>query len=714
MSSKTRQRSKTATATATRFTAADDAVEFTTCCGSVEISAAASPEEGKPAPARTVKMIAYTGGAMKVAQLSYPIVVDLSGFDAGNSARPILIDHEGDMDSVLGQTEAIEITAGNVIVTGRVFGESEKAQRVVAMNDKGFKWQASMGFSAPQRQFIAEGQQVKVNGQVFSGPIHVATKTVLGEISFVPLGADDRTSARIAATAAKGTSMDFAKWLEARGFTLADLSDAQKAGLQALYDAEIKAAANKPNPNPNPESGDLNSVLTAERKKAEKRQKIVDLTAKALQDNPGHLPIIEAMSKQAMDGEWDTERYELELLRATRPQSERLRIAAADEGMNNDVITAAVCMAGGLDKPEKAFKEQTLDAASKRFKNGIGLGELLLLFARRNGYDGLSTRNVEPLLRAAFAKHENSFYASAVSNLSLQAILTNTANKFLRQGFDAVESTWRAIAAIRPVRDFKAITSYSLTGDFTYRKVPPGGKLEHAQAGEETYTNQADTYGRMFAADRRDIINDDLGVLTQTPRRLGRGGALKFNDVFWAEFMDNSTFFTTARGNLIEGATPGTNDTRLGIEGLTRAETGFLNSTDPDGNPMGAMPKILLVPNALNVSASTLMNSTEIRDTTASTQFATGNPHQGKFTTVRSSYLSNANLTGYSVVAWYLLADPNDIPVIEVAFLNGQETPTVETADADFNSLGIQFRGYHDFGASLQEYRGGIKMKGSA
>ncbi|HEX6985677.1 MAG TPA: hypothetical protein VF170_09880, partial [Planctomycetaceae bacterium] len=70
--------------------------------------------------------------------------------------------------------------------------------------------------------------------------------------------------------------------------------------------------------------------------------------------------------------------------------------------------------------------------------------------------------------------------------------------------------------------------------------------------------------------------------------------------------------------------------------------------------------------------------------------------------------------TGYSALAWYLLADPSDMPVIEVAFLNGRDTPIVESADADFNTLGVQFRGYHDFGVSLQEYRGGVRMKGEA
>ena len=109
-----------------------------------------------------------------------------------------------------------------------------------------------------------------------------------------------------------------------------------------------------------------------------------------------------------------------------------------------------------------------------------------------------------------------------------------------------------------------------------------------------------------------------------------------------------------------------------------------------------------------------LYKSLEIRDTTASTKYPIANPHQGKFRVEVSRYLSNSRYTGNSEKAWYLLADPADLPVIEVAFLNGQESPTIETAEADFNVLGIRMRGYHDFGVALQDPKGGVKMKGEA
>jgi hypothetical protein len=233
--------------------------------------------------------------------------------------------------------------------------------------------------------------------------------------------------------------------------------------------------------------------------------------------------------------------------------------------------------------------------------------------------------------------------------------------------------------------------------------------LKHGTLGQEQYTNKADTFGLLLSIDRRDMINDDLGAITLVPRKLGRGSGLKINDVFWTTFMANSSFFTSGNKNYLTGA-----DTALTVDGLTKAEVAFLEQVDSEGKPIGIMPAIILVPTALSAMGTALYKSLEIRDTTASTKYPIANPHQGKFRAEVSRYLANSKYTGYSAKAWYLLADPADLPVIEVAFLNGQESPTIETAEADFKVLGIQMRGYHDFGCALQDPRGGVKAKGEA
>jgi hypothetical protein len=148
------------------------------------------------------------------------------------------------------------------------------------------------------------------------------------------------------------------------------------------------------------------------------------------------------------------------------------------------------------------------------------------------------------------------------------------------------------------------------------------------------------------------------------------------------------------------------------MDGLAVAETAFINQTDPDGNPVGLLPSILLVPPTKRATALQLMNSQLVVTGTGSAM-PSGNVWQGRFRVESSPYMENAGYTGYSSEAWYLLADPSQMPVIEIAALNGRVEPTVETAEASFNVLGIQMRGWSDIGVALQEYRGGVRSDGS-
>jgi hypothetical protein len=117
------------------------------------------------------------------------------------------------------------------------------------------------------------------------------------------------------------------------------------------------------------------------------------------------------------------------------------------------------------------------------------------------------------------------------------------------------------------------------------------------------------------------------------------------------------------------------------------------------------------VPPASRIPALRLMSSQSFA---AADEEGTDNPWAGMFRVESSVYMANSSYTGYSAKAWFILCDPNDIPVVEIAYLNGQEMPIIETADMDFDRLGTAMRGYHDFGVSLQEYRGGLKLKGEA
>ena len=576
---------------------------------------------------------------------------------------------------VWGHTDNIRIDDGKLVSTGVVSRDTPAAREVVASARNGFPWQASVGASVEEFEHVKEGQDVLVNRRTLSGPLNVVRKSTLGEISFVDLGADGKTSATVAATAGEGDQGDDGEEPEGKVTATEPQGD----------------TASDPPPSSQPMSPSLEQIraqAVAESKRIQEIRRICG----------GKFGEIET---KAIEEGWDAIQCELQVLRASRPSAPTFMTS---EGvMTHQVLEAACMMAAKLDSVEQHFDSQTLDQAHKRFRGSLGLQELLLESAWANGYSGRNFRDHRAVLQHAFARG----IEAGFSTVDVGGILSNVANKFLLEGFFSVERTWRNVTAIRNVSDFKTVTSYRLIGNDQYELVAPGGEIKHGTLGEESYSNRADTYGLMLSIDRRDIINDDLGAITTVPRKLGRGSGLKINDVFWSTFLDNSDFFKAANNNYIEGAA-----TALSLDGLTSGEVAFMDQVDSDGKPIGVMPAILLVPTALSAVGSQLFKAMELRDTTANTRYPVTNPHQGKFRVEVSRYLSNAQYAGSSSKAWYLLAEPGDLPVIEVAFLNGQEAPTIETADADFNVLGIQLRGHHDFGATLQDHRGGLKSKG--
>ena len=638
----------------------------------------AADGDGKKLP--TFSMVAYTGAPIRVSMWCDPVVIDLGGVSTPTQSVAIRRNH--DPSKTIGHSDAVAIRDGQIVATGVLSFDTESAREVASSAKNGFPWQASVGMDANQVEFIAEGKSTEVNGRMVDGPIDVIRKSTLREISFVDLGADSGTNVSVAASA-KETEMAVKN--QDKESPAVEASEPATKGAAATV-TETKPEVKALGPVPDPAAQDLIAAMRTQSAGEMRRQAAIqklagrehgELAAKAIEEN------------------WSLEKAELEMLRAARPTAPAVHVGGG--GIDAATIEAAACIAGGLRNIEKKFEPKILDAAHKAFKGRIGLQDIIAIAAQQGGWQGRSVKgDMRGALEAAF------------STLSLPGIMSNTANKFLLEGFMAVERTYANISSTKNVSDFKTNTSYRLNGGFEYEEIAPDGEFTHGTVSEDTFENRARTYGKMFAITRTDIINDDLGALTQIPTRLGRGAALKLNKVFWTAFLDNATFFSVAHANLITGA--GGN---LSLTSLQTALALFRNQTDPDGNPVPIEPQWLLVPPSLEVTAFNIFNSIEYRDTTTSVKFGTSNVFAGRFRPIVSTYLSNSTIPGFSTIAWYLLADPSALSTIEIAYLNGVQEPTVETAEMDFNVLGIQMRGYHDFGVAKQEYRAGVKSEGT-
>jgi hypothetical protein len=680
---------------------------------------------GKGKPKRFV-IKAYSGGLLPVDGFPHPVVVDLSGLEMPGSI-PILIDHEKSVEATLGATDNIVNDGRQLMLEGVVTGQSGKAQQVLAQAAAGHTWQASIGAMVIESEDVPAGQTATANGQTFTGPVVIARRAVLRETSVLPMGADSTTSVNLAASARrflKGSAgMSFEDYCKSLGLDASTLTPEAAAALQTSYAQmskpavpamESAVATAQPSPAPTAAAGamlDLTASLEQGRKMiAAQFRKSAEIQAKAA----GFPEIIAT----AIDQDWSIDKVELEVMKKREIQARtRPTSFTASQGSAENmplVIEAAVCLTRGIKDTEKHFDDKILQAAHSQFRRGVGLQQVFMMAAAANGmYLAPGTRinagNIREVLQFACSPQQ---IRAAFSTVSLPGILSNVANKEILQGYMEEDTVWQQIAATKSVSDFKTVTSYRMLDDMTYEELGPGGKIKHGKTGEESFTRSADTYAKMYSITRQDIINDDLSAFDDLRARLGRGSAMKLNDLFWATFLGNlGTIFTATRTNYISGST-----TNLGTDGvgLGLGQKAWRQRTSPSADGakrVGGTAKFLLVPPELETIADALY----VGRNNSSVKVSDVNTFAGKYNPICAPQLSDSSITGYSTTAWYLLGDKSMGAPMVVSFLNGQQTPTVESADADFNTLGVQFRGYHDFGVDLGDgYLNALMSKGAA
>lgn len=662
--------------------------------------------------------IAYTGGIM-IPSWGVPIVIDIKGISVENKQLPQLRDHN--TGKVVGHSDSFEF-GSTLKISGWMSGSNADTEEVINNADKGYIWQISVGVKATQVRFIKKDEVVKVNGRVFKGQeFYLVEKGVLKENSFTAIGADSNTSSHIAASynknLLKDMIMDFAAWLSANGFNESDLSEVQKTKLLAAFNIEMNIAGSEGSEGDTEGDEQVEPVkktkitaaakTTAESSVDDVRKSTLKAAAEAVK----HAKEIAKLTKgfpdieaQALENDWDLNKTELEVMRAGRtgvPNVIKSNGIAANDF--SQVLQCALDMSAGNEVTEKNYSEKILSAADKNFRN-IGMQEAILEIARKNGYSGRANFNANPheILKSAWS--DNGMIKAGFSTVSLAGILSNIANKEIISAFNNVDSAWKQAFKIGSVRDFKTTTRYSLTGDNVFEELAPTGEIKHGGLGEQTYTNQAKTYAKMLSITREMLINDDMSALSEIPRKLARGAGLQLNNIIWAKFKADTSIFNTdnSKLNYISGAT-----TNLSVAGLTAASTALAKQKDPNGQYMNLKGFIILAPVDVETVGLQLINDTTLI-TGSDILTSNNNPHKGKYKLVTTPYLDA------STTAWYLIANPMDIALFEVVFLNNKQTPTIETADADFNQLGIQLRGYLDFGCNYLEYRSGVKSKGAA
>ena len=419
-------------------------------------------------------------------------MVDLQGIDIPQQKIPVRFEHKSFQG--VGHTEKIVIVGLEVLADGVISRDTSWARDVAMSAKNGFPWQASMGGPIHEAEYIPFGQKVTVNGQTFEGELYVIRKMTLKEISFVDLGADPNTSAKIE-------------------FQYEEGQPRMKNEMNTDTNPEMKTEPSMPIVTPVPQVDTVQMMAEFQQKMIIDQRRIAAIE----KIGGGQFPDLEA---KAIEDGWSVEKFHTEYQAKSMPDASKVPVTGTQPhqgGLKQTALEAIALATSGssLAYLESQYEESSLDQID-RFR-GIGIQEFCEL-ACGGRYLPKYRRDSRGWLEAAF------------SSASLPGILSNVANKVLLEGFLTMDDTWKKIVKIASVNNFQTHQRYRMNGAFKFEKVGADGEIKHGSIGEQAFSQQVDTHAIMFSLNRQMIINDDLAAFSDIPRGIGIGAAEAISD----------------------------------------------------------------------------------------------------------------------------------------------------------------------------------------
>lgn len=308
--------------------------------------------------------------------------------------------------------------------------------------------------------------------------------------------------------------------------------------------------------------------------------------------------------------------------------------------------------------------------------------------------DGMDQR---ALVAAAFTQSSSDF----------PILLENIMHKTLQSAYALQADTWTRFCARGSVSDFRVHKRYRVgslgnldakteLGEFRNKSIPDG----------ERASITAGTKGNIINISRETIINDDLGALTSLTTALGRAAkrtveadvyaTLALNSGFGPTLDDGITLFHASHNNVSTGAPT--------VLSFDAARVVLASQKDVSSNDFLALtPAVWLGPIGLGGAARVVVNSEYDPDTNNKLQRA--NVSRG----VVGDIVDTPRLSG---LPWFFFADPNEAPVLEVAFLDGNDTPYLEMENG-FSVDGSSWKVRMDYGVAGVDFRGAVRSTGA-
>lgn len=263
----------------------------------------------------------------------------------------------------------------------------------------------------------------------------------------------------------------------------------------------------------------------------------------------------------------------------------------------------------------------------------------------------------------------------------------------------------RLISNVRNARDFRPLQAIRIAYFGDIPDVNPEN-LDYADLGtlsDEKMEYSLNQKGGIITITRKMIINDDMTGINRIVSRLPRAARRTKAKRAWGKLINNDTYkgdsvatFHASHNNL--------GSTAYALASAVAARTAIAKQTEPgSGERLYLRPVTLAIPTDLWDAAVTLNQNSAV---------TTGNSMYQFFGTQNEGIIEVPFMT--DVNDWMMFADPKDVEILEVAYLNGQQEPEMFVADQPtvgqfFVGDKLQYKIRDEYEFEIMDFRGGYK-----
>lgn len=582
-----------------------------------------------------------------------------------NNGAPFLADHNSyNVARTLGVVESARLQNGKGTATVR-FAKAEddpEADKVFRKIVDGIIQNVSVGYRTYKVEKLEDVEQ-KI-------PTLRAIDWEPYEISAVSMGADDGAGFRSAEAptneviivSPKERTMDEAekKRLEAEALAKRQAEETQKR------EGEIKEQAIKLE---RERTSGIRSAVKAARLGEDVAEKLInDGTAV----DKARTFVLEELAKR--DSEVKTEQH----VTTSTGDTDADKFARMAVAL---LVTGSSAVRQAVQEKKAGFEKLDLDPGTLR---GFSLVDLARETLERQG---VKTRGMDRLTMVGRAFVTRAGPYAGVADFPV--LLENTMGKILMAAYQTTPDTWSRICKTESVDDFRAspryragsigvLDSLNENGEFKNKSIPDGVKLSISTA----------TKGNIIAISRQLIINDDMSALADLAAKLGRAARLSIEVDFYALLALNgglgptvgaNPFFHSTNGNVNAAASA------VSVAGFDADRVIMAAQKDAQNNEfLDIRPEVLLISSGQLAAARVVNNSAYDHD---GTKLQRPNPVQGLFRDI-------VDTPRFSGTRRYLFANPSVAPAFVVAFLQGQQSPVIESEQgwrADGTEMKVRF-----------------------